>query len=92
MEWLNDGQRVQKYSIDIWRPAGSRRRRQAIGHKKIDFFPTVKAAKVRLNILSSTDAAQIREFATLQLHRQTTLRMPPVPCLWGPGISVIQRM
>ena len=64
MEWLNDGQRIQKYSIDIWNGtawktiAGA----QAIGHKKIDAFPAVTATRVRLNILSSTDAASIREF------------------------------
>jgi alpha-L-fucosidase len=64
MEWLNDGQRVQKYSFDIW--SGNAWKAvtcaQAIGHKKIDSFPAVTAAKVRLNILSSTDAAVIREF------------------------------
>jgi alpha-L-fucosidase len=64
MEWLNVGQRVQKYSIEIWdgkewkRVAGA----EAIGHKKIDVFPSVTATKVRLNILSSTDGAAIREF------------------------------
>jgi alpha-L-fucosidase len=64
MEWLNSGQRIQKYSIDVWTGtawktvAGA----QAIGHKKIDIFPTVTASRVRLNILSSTDAAAIREF------------------------------
>jgi alpha-L-fucosidase len=64
MEWLNDGQRVQKYSIDIW--TGTEWRSvasaQAIGHKKIDIFPAVTASRVRLNILSSSDAALIREF------------------------------
>jgi alpha-L-fucosidase len=35
---------------------------QAIGHKKIDIFPAVTASRVRLNILSSTDVAAIREF------------------------------
>ena len=64
MEWLNDGQRVQKYSIDVWTGtewkavAGA----DAIGHKKIDSFPPVTASRVRLNILSTTDAAAIREF------------------------------
>jgi len=64
LEWLNDGQRIQKYSIDIWTGSAWKTvaQAQAIGHKKIDIFPTVKAAKVRLEILSSTDAAQIREF------------------------------
>jgi len=64
MEWLNDGQHIQKYSIDAWldgkwrRVAGA----EAIGHKKIDGFAPVTASKVRLNILSSTSEAHIREF------------------------------
>lgn len=64
MEWLNDGQRIQKYSIEVWNGTAwkSVAQAQAIGHKKIDSFPAVTAARVRLNILSSTDAAQIREF------------------------------
>jgi alpha-L-fucosidase len=64
MEWLNDGQRVQKYSIDVWSGNGWKTvaRAEAIGHKKIDRFPAVTTARVRLNILSSTDAAAIREF------------------------------
>jgi alpha-L-fucosidase len=64
MEWLNNGQRIEKYSIDIftgtgWKPVAAA---QAIGHKKIDSFPAVTASRVRLNIQSSTAAAAIREF------------------------------
>jgi alpha-L-fucosidase len=66
MEWLNDGQHIQKYAIEIWsepdkawRPVAEG---QAIGHKKIDQFPSVTARRVRLNILSSTSEARIREF------------------------------
>jgi alpha-L-fucosidase len=64
MEWLNDGQHIQKYSIDVWTGKGwkSIAGAQAIGHEKIDDFPPVTASRVRLNILSSTDAAAIREF------------------------------
>jgi alpha-L-fucosidase len=64
MEWLNDGQRIQKYSIDVWIGKGWKAvaGAEAIGHKKIDQFPPVTASRVRLNILSSTDAAAIREF------------------------------
>ncbi len=64
MEWLNDGQRVEKYSIDVWTGSGwkSVAQAQAIGHEKIDVFPDVTASRVRLHILSSTDAAEIREF------------------------------
>jgi alpha-L-fucosidase len=64
MEWLNSGQHVQKYAIEIYREGkwvrvggGS-----AIGHKKIDAFPRSTASRVRLNILSSSGEAHIREF------------------------------
>jgi len=64
MEWINDGQHVQKYAIEVW--DGGRWKTvasaQAIGHKKIDSFPSVKASRVRLNILSSSSEAHIREF------------------------------
>jgi alpha-L-fucosidase len=64
MEWLNDGQRVEKYSIDVWSASGwkSVAGAEAIGHKKIDRFPAVTASRVRLNVLSSTYEAAIREF------------------------------
>ena len=64
MEWLNDGQRVQKYSIEVWTGTAwkSVAAAEAIGHKKIDIFAPVTASRVRLNILSSTGAAAIREF------------------------------
>ena len=66
MEWLNDGQNVQKYSIEVWnekqRTWTAVAAGQAIGHKKIDGFKTVTAGRVRLNILSSTSEAHIREF------------------------------
>jgi alpha-L-fucosidase len=66
MEWLNDGQQVEKYAIEVWSETNQRWSRivegQAIGHEKIDKFPPVTAKRVRLNILSSTSAAHIREF------------------------------
>jgi alpha-L-fucosidase len=64
MEWLNDGQHVEKYSIEVW--TGKTWKivadAQAIGHEKVDLFPTVTASKVRLRILSSSGPAAIREF------------------------------
>ena len=67
MEWLNAGQHVEKYAIEIYREGkwvrvggGS-----AIGHKKIDAFPRSTASRVRLNILSSSGEAHIREFQIL---------------------------
>ena len=66
MEWLNDGQRVEKYAIEIWDGKSSKWSRvaeaQAIGHKKIDAFAPVTTDRVRLRILSSTTEAHIREF------------------------------
>ena len=64
MEWLNGGQRVQKYDIQAWDGrnwqilhAGT-----SLGHKKIDIFRRTTAERVRLRILMATDAPRIREF------------------------------
>jgi alpha-L-fucosidase len=70
MEWLNEGQTIQRYRIEAWQkdawvPVVSG---YAIGHKKIDNFPAVTTQRVRLHILSSVGAAHIREF---QLFHQT---------------------
>jgi alpha-L-fucosidase len=64
MEWLNLGQRVEKYAIEIYRGGNwiAVAHGQAIGHKRIDHFEPVIASRVRLNILSSTAEARIREF------------------------------
>lgn len=64
MEWLNEGQRVEKYSIDAWTDGAWKTivTAHAIGHEKVDVFPEVTATRVRLNILSSVNGAAIREF------------------------------
>jgi alpha-L-fucosidase len=73
MEWLTDGQHVQRYAIEVehggrWeRVAGG----EAIGHKKIDHFAPVTAQEVRLHVLASTSAAHIREF---QLYSTGTVQ------------------
>ena len=64
MEWLNDGQHIQRYSIEV-RQQGkwvTVAQGQAIGHKRIDPLPRITASGVRLHILSSTSEAHIREF------------------------------
>jgi len=64
MEWLNDGQRIQKYDVQAW-DGGQWRTLHAgtsIGHKKIDVFPRTTAERMRLRILSASDAPHIREF------------------------------
>jgi alpha-L-fucosidase len=64
MEWLNDGQHVEKYAIEAWDGANWKpvAQGEAIGHEKIDSFPSVTTNRVRLRILSSTSEAHIREF------------------------------
>ena len=64
MEWLNDGQHIQKYAIEVYKDGAWQRvvEAQAIGHKKIDIFPSVTAQRVRLNLLSTSSEAHIREF------------------------------
>ena len=64
MEWLNDGQHVQRFRIEAligseWKTVVDG---QSIGHKRIDTFPRVTTTRVRLRILSATAAAHIREF------------------------------
>jgi alpha-L-fucosidase len=64
MEWLNDGQHVEKYAIEVWTGKAwkSVASGQAIGHEKVDRFPPVTASRIRLDILSSSQEAHIREF------------------------------
>jgi len=64
MEWLNSGQHVEKFAIEIYKDGKwvDVMNGGAIGHKRIDSFPRVTASRIRLNILSSTAEAQIREF------------------------------
>ncbi|MEA3006861.1 MAG: alpha-L-fucosidase, partial [Acidobacteriaceae bacterium] len=64
MEWLNDGQHVEKYAIEVWMGNAwkSVATGEAIGHEKMDRFPPVIASRIRLNILSSSQEAHIREF------------------------------
>jgi len=78
MEWLNDGQHVEKYAIEIWdgksgiwmRVAAA----QAIGHKKMDAFAPVTSSRVRLRILSSPAEAHIREFQLFNWGASTSER------------------
>ena len=64
MEWLNDGQQVEKYAIQAWENGAwiTVSTAEAIGHMKIDRFAAVTTTKLRLNILSSVGTPRIREF------------------------------
>jgi alpha-L-fucosidase len=64
MEWLNDGQAIQRYRIEAWQGNAwvTIVNGYAIGHKKIDRFPAVTAQRIRLRILSSVGTAHVREF------------------------------
>jgi alpha-L-fucosidase len=71
MEWLNDGQHVQKFRIDAWTENRWRVvvEGQAIGHKRINHFVPVITSRVRLNILYSSAEAHIREFQVFNTER-----------------------
>ncbi|HYW67875.1 MAG TPA: alpha-L-fucosidase, partial [Candidatus Dormibacteraeota bacterium] len=64
MEWLNDGQHVERFRVEAWTGTGWKPlvEGSAIGHKRIDHFAPVTASRVRLNILASSAEAHIREF------------------------------
>jgi alpha-L-fucosidase len=64
MEWLVDGQRIQKYALQIkdgakWKTVYEG---TTIGHKKIDRFHRITARRVRLKVLSASNTPRIREF------------------------------
>ena len=69
MERLNEGQHVEHFRIEAWdgKAWKSVDDGREIGHKRIDRFAPVSSAKVRLNILSSSGAAEIREFQLFRL-------------------------
>ena len=69
MEWLNDGQHVQQYAIEVFREGKwtAVAQGRAVGHKCIDAFEPVTSSRVRLNILSSSAEAHIREFQIFNL-------------------------
>jgi len=70
MEWLNDGQHVEKYVIEAWNGTSWKPvvEGAALGNKKIDSFEAVTATRVRLRILSSTSEANIREFQLFNIE------------------------
>jgi alpha-L-fucosidase len=64
MEFLNDGQKIHKYDIQVaegkgWRTIASG---ASIGHKKIDLFDRVTTGAARLRILAAAGPPRIREF------------------------------
>ncbi len=69
MEWLNDGQHVERFRIEMWtgKEWSTLVEGSAIGHKRIDHFAPVTASRIRLNILSSSAEAHIREFQVFDL-------------------------
>jgi alpha-L-fucosidase len=71
MEWLVDGQKVQKYAIQVmegqkWKTIYTG---TTLGHKKIDLFQRTTAQRVRLNILSASSTPRIREFQLFDATR-----------------------
>jgi len=73
MEWLNAGQHIEHYRIEAWDGKSWKTlvEGHAIGHKRIDGFPAVNAARVRLNILSSAAEPAIREFQLVRVGKRT---------------------
>jgi alpha-L-fucosidase len=78
MEWLNDGQHIEHYRIECWSNGNWTPivEGHAIGHEKIDSFRPVTASRIRLNILSSTAEARIREFQVFNIGSGKTRNVP----------------
>jgi alpha-L-fucosidase len=80
MERLNDGQKVEHFRVEVWdgREWKTVDEGRGIGHKRIDSFSLVSASRVRLNILSSSAAAEIREFQLFRLDNPQTTKVSGV--------------
>ena len=78
MERLNNGQRIERFRIEVWDGKSWKTAVEgdAIGHKRIDGFAPASATRIRLNILSSTAEAEIREF---QVYRVESTSEDPAP-------------
>jgi alpha-L-fucosidase len=64
MEWLGDGQHIEKYSIEAFVDGkwATLHDGSSIGHKKIDKFPSTSATRVRITMISAGGPARVREF------------------------------
>lgn len=73
MEWLNVGQHVELYTIEVFKQGEWEEiaRGEAIGHKRINQFAPTTASRVRLHILSSTSEVHIREFQLFDSQRSS---------------------
>jgi alpha-L-fucosidase len=78
MEWLNDGQHVERFRIEIWTGANWKTlvEGSAIGRKRIDHFAPVRSSRIRLNILSSSAEAHIREFQIFNVQNDAAASAP----------------
>jgi alpha-L-fucosidase len=76
MEWLNEGQHVQEYSVEAWQNGAWKTltHAYAIGHKKIDLFPSITTQRVRLNLISTVGSAGVREIQLYNGARSETPR------------------
>ena len=76
MEWLNAGQHIEHCRIEAWDGKSWKTlvAGHGIGHKRIDGFPAVNAARLRLNILSSAAEPAIREFQLFRVGKRTIPR------------------
>jgi alpha-L-fucosidase len=64
MESVVNGQRIQKYAVEVRDGSGWRRVAEGttVGHKKIDRFAPTTSSAARLIILSASGTPSIREF------------------------------
>lgn len=78
MERLNNGQHIERFRVEAWDGKSWKTAVEgnAIGHKRIDGFAPATATRIRLNILSSTAEAEIREFQVYRVGSRSEDRGP----------------
>jgi len=79
MEDITQGQRVLEYVVEGLRDGqwAEISKGTSIGHKKIDFFPPVEVAKVRLRCVKSLAEPHIRKLAVYRVHPEQAAAAAP---------------
>ncbi len=94
MEGIRDGERIRVYAVEGWDGHGWRVlcRGTAVGHKRIEHFPSVAVSKLRLSILKAVAVPRIRRFAAYDTGVQCRGSVADLPRAtlkvgeWGPEI------
>jgi alpha-L-fucosidase len=71
MEDIARGENIRKYAVDAWVNGAWQviAEGTSVGHKRIQSFPPIVTAKLRLHILTAVQTPEIKRFAVYQITK-----------------------